>query len=95
MSGLRKALANRGNSPAEIEDIIKGMVEEVDNGEDPEEVLFDEGLEPDYVMDLLDECLPEVMGAPADSGTASQDEEIEGLDEGEDDGQADDDIDAD
>jgi hypothetical protein len=83
MSELRKALANRGDSPVEIEDIIKGMVEGVDGGEDPEDVLFDEGLEPDYVMDLLDECSPEVVGAPADSGAASQDEEIEGAGRGE------------
>jgi len=29
------------------------MVEEVASGRDPEEVLEDEGFEPDYVIDLL------------------------------------------
>jgi hypothetical protein len=33
--------------------IFDEMYELVQQGEDPEQVLFDEGLEPDYVMDLL------------------------------------------
>lgn len=33
--------------------VFDEMLERVQNGEDPEEVLYEEGLEPDYVMDLL------------------------------------------
>lgn len=33
--------------------ILNEMIERVQNGEDPEEVLYEEGLAPDYVMDLL------------------------------------------
>lgn len=33
--------------------IFNEMVERVKEGEDPEDVLYEEGLEPDYVMDLL------------------------------------------
>lgn len=51
---LRSALINQGNSPVDVDD-IKSMLEELDNGRDPDEILFDQGLEPDYVMDLLDE----------------------------------------
>jgi len=32
---------------------LKYMRERVAEGEDPEEVLYEEGLEPDYVLDLL------------------------------------------
>lgn len=54
---LREALANKGNEPEVIEEIIESMVQSVNEGEDPEEVLYGEGLEPDYVMDLLEECM--------------------------------------
>lgn len=47
-------LTNRENGDAEAaQHIFDKMVERVQNGEDPEEVLFEEGLEPDYVLDLL------------------------------------------
>lgn len=36
--------------------IISEMAERVMEGEDPEELLSDEGLEPDYVFDLLEYC---------------------------------------
>ncbi len=29
------------------------MIERVMDGEDPEEILFEEGLEPDYVFDII------------------------------------------
>ena len=38
---------------AAAQHIFDEMLERVQNGEDPEEVLYEEGLEPDYVMDLL------------------------------------------
>ena len=37
----------------EADRIVQDMKERVRNGENPEEVLFDEGLEPDYIFDLL------------------------------------------
>ena len=55
---LREALANQGKSLDEIDDIMSSMIEEVENGRDPEDVLWDNAnLESDYVFDLLEECL--------------------------------------
>ena len=53
---LREAMKNRGDDDTTIETIIEEMVEQVNFGEDPEDVLHEEGLEPDYVIDLLHEC---------------------------------------
>ena len=53
---LREALPNQGNSPSEVDEIISSMSEDILNGEDPEELLENQGLEPDYVFDLLSEC---------------------------------------
>ena len=53
---LREALAKQGNSPSEVDDIISSMTEDVLHGEDPEELLEQQGLEPDYVFSLLSEC---------------------------------------
>ena len=39
---------------SETFDTIKKMRQAVKNGADPEEVLYEYGLEPDYIMDLLD-----------------------------------------
>jgi hypothetical protein len=51
---LIDVLTNRENGDAETaQHIFDEMVERVQNGEDPEDVLYEEGLEPDYVMDLL------------------------------------------
>jgi hypothetical protein len=50
---LFKALMNQGNSKKEACIIIQDMIQRVLKGEDPEEVLFEEGLEPDYIFDLL------------------------------------------
>lgn len=52
---LREALFSRGEKSADVDDIIADMVAAVEAGEDPEDVLYSEGLEPDYVFDLLDE----------------------------------------
>ena len=51
---LRQALMNQGNSVADTEEILKSMVEDLNNDGDPEDILEEYGLEPDYVMDLLD-----------------------------------------
>lgn len=40
-------------SEQEAQELIDCMVELVNEGEDPEEVLFDEGFEPDYVFEIL------------------------------------------
>jgi hypothetical protein len=50
---LLEALIAKGYPREEANDIIVEMRSRVEDGEDPEEILFDEGLEPDYVFDLL------------------------------------------
>lgn len=52
---LAQALLNSGSAETETEalEMIKEMHSRVIEGEDPEEVLYDYGLEPDYVFDLL------------------------------------------
>ena len=52
---LREALLARGDEPNSIEATISDMVASFEAGMDPEEVLEEEGLEPDYVLDLLEE----------------------------------------
>jgi len=56
MSELKKALmSSQGITGSEADEIIEEMKNRVlDEGQDPEEVLYEEGLEPDYVFDLLD-----------------------------------------
>jgi uncharacterized protein (DUF433 family) len=51
---LKEALINQGNDPDEVAEIIEDMTSRVHDGEDPDDVLDDYGLEPDYVFDLLD-----------------------------------------
>jgi hypothetical protein len=51
---LREALINQEID--EVDDVIDNMVNDVLAGTDPEYVLEEYGLEPDYVMDLLDLC---------------------------------------
>jgi len=52
---LLSALINNGEVETRKEgiELIKEMRKRVEEGEDPEEVLFDHGLEPDYVFDLI------------------------------------------
>lgn len=50
---LTQALLAQGNDAQEVRDILADMMERVLDGEDPEEVLFEFGLEPDYVLDLI------------------------------------------
>lgn len=52
---LREALKSRGDDEETIEHVIDDMIKDVENGISPDEVLHGEGLEPDYVIDLLDE----------------------------------------
>ena len=54
MSKLQKALMNsQGISASEAAVLQDEMINRVFEGEDPEEVLFEEGLEPDYLFDLI------------------------------------------
>ena len=53
---LREALINQGNPIDGIDDIIRSMTDDVVEGMDPETVLEEYGLEPDYVFDLIEEC---------------------------------------
>ena len=52
---LIKALIGCGEAEnvAEAKEIIKEMRQRVYKGEHPEEILFEIGLEPDYVFDLI------------------------------------------
>jgi hypothetical protein len=51
---LHVAIMNRDHSSyTEANELVKEMRDRVNKGEDPENVLFDEGFEPDYVFDLL------------------------------------------
>lgn len=52
---LIKALISCGEAEnvAEAKEIIKEMRERVYEGENPEEILYEIGLEPDYVFDLI------------------------------------------
>ena len=54
MTELVRVLMDRdGISKKEAQAIRNEMMERVWDGEDPEEVLYEEGLEPDYVFDIL------------------------------------------
>ena len=54
MSELKKALmSGQEMSADEADETIDEMRERIYEGEDPEEVLYDYGLEPDYIFDLI------------------------------------------
>ena len=53
MYSLKEALIGRGDTKEEAEIILAEMRARVNEGEDPEEVLYEEGLEPDYIFDLM------------------------------------------
>ena len=57
MESIKDVLIRRdGMSSDEADELINEAREEIENGEDPEEVLMDFfGLEPDYIFDLLTE----------------------------------------
>jgi hypothetical protein len=51
---LIKIFMNRDEmSETEATDLVNEMRSRVFDGEDPEEVLYEEGLEPDYIFDLI------------------------------------------
>lgn len=55
MSELFQAMRDSGNyeNDLDIQETIAEMKKRIRAGEDPEEVLFDEGFEPDFVFDLI------------------------------------------
>jgi hypothetical protein len=53
MTDLYFALINQGFDKEEAKGIIAEMKEMIDEGSNPEEVLYEYGLEPDYVFDLV------------------------------------------
>ena len=54
MTSLTEALMRSQDiTESQADNIISEMRERMMEGEDPEELLHEEGLEPDYVMDLL------------------------------------------
>ena len=54
MTELEQVLINRDEmSPEEAREELAEMRSRVRDGENPEEILFDIGLEPDYIFDLI------------------------------------------
>lgn len=54
MTELEKVLIERdGLTPSEAREQVREMRKQVQDGEDPEEILQDIGLEPDYLLDLI------------------------------------------
>ena len=54
MTEVENILINRdGNTPDEAFEILEEMRERVLEGENPEELLYEIGLEPDYIFDLF------------------------------------------
>lgn len=52
-TALFRALVNLEYDRSEALEIISEMREYVFNGGDPEEILYEYGLEPDYIFDIL------------------------------------------
>lgn len=57
ISQLRRALLNQEHSLEEAKEIEHELQERTMEGEDPEEVLLEFGLEADYVFDIIDACI--------------------------------------
>lgn len=54
MSDLRDALVSGGHyEESEVDEAIAEMYQRMQEGENPEDILYEEGLEPDYVFDLI------------------------------------------
>ena len=49
---LYEVFKHRGMTDTQAREMLEEMRERVWEGEDPEEILAEEGLEPDYVFDL-------------------------------------------
>ena len=53
MELLKALMVSQDLTREEAIEIINEMKERIYEGENPEEILYEEGLEPDYVLDLL------------------------------------------
>ena len=54
LTELHKAIMSRDEcTEEEADSLVQELREMVLDGEDPEEVLYDEGFEPDYIFDIL------------------------------------------
>lgn len=54
MSELRDALVSGGHyEESEVDEVMAEMYQRMMEGENPEDILYEEGLEPDYVFDLI------------------------------------------
>lgn len=54
MTEVEKILMDRDNLTAkEAKEWLNDMRKQVEDGEDPEEVLYEAGLEPDYIYDII------------------------------------------
>lgn len=54
MKSLLETLMDRDEiTENQAQEIIDNMIERLHDGEDPEELLYEVGLEPDYIFDLL------------------------------------------
>lgn len=53
-NSLYKTLEKQGYDEETIIETIEEMVTSLEEGEYPEDVLFDYGLEPDYILDLIE-----------------------------------------
>jgi hypothetical protein len=53
MSLLQALMDTQELSKMEALEVINEMKERIVDGENPEEILFEEGLEPDYIFDLI------------------------------------------
>ena len=54
LSLLAALIHSQDFTKQEALDVLNEMKERVFEGEDPEEILYEYGLEPDYILDLLD-----------------------------------------
>lgn len=82
MDSLIKTLIKRDNlSPDEALEMIRDLRNRFEEGEDPEELLYEIGLEPDYIFDLMEPSLDEFtikdLGHLDDS-PAFDDEDMDG-----------------
>jgi len=53
MSELLQAMLSRGDTREDAEETISIMQGDVLAGASPEDVLYEDGLEPDYIFDLI------------------------------------------
>ena len=55
MSELKRVLMNRDEmTDSEANELIHEMKDRVYEGENPEEILYEIGLEPDYIFDIIE-----------------------------------------